>query len=196
MIHYVKGELAFKMDGRVVIEAGGIGYEISVPDNSPVYLKQEGETALIYTVMMVRDDGVSLYGFPDGESLELFQKLLTVSGVGAKAAMALLSAMSATELGRAIVFGDTAMLTRANGVGKKSAERIILELKDKVSAFSDPLSLRTFPNRAPGEISRAEAIEALAGLGYSKAEAASAVASVETNGLSVEDYVKQALKKI
>jgi Holliday junction DNA helicase RuvA len=200
MIYSVRGKLLAKFDGRVVIEAGGIGYEIAVPDNCDVYLRGEGDEAMVYTAMIVKEDDVSLCGFSDRESLSLFRKLLTVGGVGAKAAMSVLSALPLAELKKAIVFGDAAMLTRANGVGKKSAERIILELKDKLefSAESGAMAGARLSREADArdEDPRAQAAEALIGLGYSRAEAFSAVAGVTDEGLGVEAYIKQALKRV
>ncbi|MDF3003461.1 MAG: ruvA, partial [Bacillota bacterium] len=134
MFHYIKGVAAMRFEGGIVIETGGIGYEIFVPDNSPVYLAESGQTVMVYTVMAVREDDVSLYGFHDKETLELFKKLITVNGVGAKAAMSILSIMPAGEIKKAIVFEDAAALTKANGIGKKIAQRITLELKDKMGA--------------------------------------------------------------
>ena len=122
-----------KMASEIVVEAGGLGYEITVPANSSVYLAHEGEPVTVYTAMMVREDDVSLYGFGDKNELDTFRKLITVSGVGAKAAIAILSAMPLHEVHQAIILEDAKSLTRANGIGKKTAERIVLELKDKVA---------------------------------------------------------------
>jgi Holliday junction DNA helicase RuvA len=204
MIWSVSGELIEKLDGRVVIEAGGIGYEISVPENCDVYRHKEGDRVMVYTAMIIKEDDVSLCGFSDRTSLSLFRKLLTVAGVGAKAAMSVLSAMPVGELTKAIVFGDVPMLTRANGIGKKSAERIILELKDKLEMYAEPgiaagarLSGETAAAGASvADDPRAQAAEALVGLGYSRAEAFSAVAGVKDEGLGVEEYIKRALKRV
>ncbi len=200
MIGYVKGKLASKGDGNVIIETGGIGYIIHVPDNSPLLLAAEGEDVKVFTQMIVREDDMSLYGFFDKKSVSLFNKLLTVSGVGAKAGMSILSVLPPDELIKAITFGDTAMLTRANGVGKKSAERIILELGDKLSDFGIAVggtagAIGSTKEAIPGD-PRAEAIEAMLNLGYSKSEAASAVLSVEEDGLTTEEYIKEALKRM
>jgi Holliday junction DNA helicase RuvA len=201
MIYSIRGALTAKLDGRAVIETGGVGYEISVPDNCAVYRCKEGEEVMLYTAMIVKEDDVSLVGFSDRESLSLFRKLLTVGGVGAKAAMSVLSAMPLPEITKAIVFGDAAMLTRANGIGKKSAERIILELKDKLALYATPDAAagaqlsRDLDALAP-EDPRAQAVEALIGLGYSRAEAFSAVAGVTEDGLGAEAYIKQALKRV
>jgi Holliday junction DNA helicase RuvA len=201
MLHYIRGNVTMKFDGGVVIEAGGIGYEVLVPDNSPVYLYKQDEPALIYTEMIVREDDVSLYGFADRESLELFKQLITVSGVGAKVAMAILSAMSASELKQAIVFGDHARLTAANGVGKKTAQRIVLELKDKLDSigFGDaqtPGHAETAGVQAAQGDEKTTALNALVSLGYSRAEALGALSSVSGDDLTAEQYIKAALKNL
>ena len=113
MLHYIKGILAMKMETGIVVEAGGLGYEITVPANSSVYLAGEGEEITVYTAMIVREDDVSLYGFGAKAELDTFRKLITVSGVGAKAAIAILSAMPLAEVHQAIVLEDAKSLTRA-----------------------------------------------------------------------------------
>ena len=198
MIGFIKGKLASKSDNQVIIEASGIGYIINVTDNSPLLLEAEGEDVKVFTQLIVREDDMSLYGFYDKKAVSLFNKLMTVSGVGAKAALSILSAMQTDEVIKAITFGDSAMLTRANGVGKKGAERIILELGDKLSDFGLVTGDSSIPkpssDAASSDDPRSEAIEALLSLGYSRSEAASAVLSVEKDGLSTEEYVKEALK--
>ncbi len=202
MIHYIKGKLAMKFDGGAVIETGGIGYEIHMPDNSSVYLANEGDSVTVFTVMMVREDDVSLYGFSDKASLELFNKLITVSGVGAKAALAVLSAMPLNDVKRAIVFEDAKTLTRANGVGKKIAERIVLELKDKIGDAAlfgtdeEPVFSEAQAGIAMPDDERGEAINALISLGYSKSEALTAMGAVKEPGLSTSEYIRQALKNL
>ena len=202
MIHYIKGKLAMKFDGGAVVETGGIGYEIHMPDNSAIYLASEGDSVTVYTVMMVREDDVSLFGFSDKASLELFNKLITVNGVGAKAALSVLSAMPLNDVKRAIVFEDAKTLTRANGIGKKIAERIVLELKDKIgdvaafgadegAVFSEAQS-----GLSAAEDERSEAINALISLGYSKSEAVMALGNVTETGLSTSEYIRQALKNL
>ena len=134
MIGFVKGTLAEKGAGYVIIEAGGIGYEIFVPANSAAYLSSEGDEVKVYTMMSVREDDVSLYGFSRRGELDAFKKLISVNGVGAKAGISILSAFTLEQLQEAIAFEDAKALTKANGVGKKIAERIVLELKDKFAA--------------------------------------------------------------
>ncbi|MDR2156158.1 MAG: Holliday junction branch migration protein RuvA [Clostridiales Family XIII bacterium] len=194
MISYIHGKLAYKLDNSVVIDTGGVGYEIFMPDNAQVFFAREGEDVRVFTVMIVKEGDMSLYGFADRESVRLFRLLISVSGVGAKAAMAILSVLSASEAIKAITFGDATLLTRANGVGKKSAERIILELSDKVGGAN---GIAPGPTVKGGMADpRAEAIEALLGFGYSRAEAGAAVMGVGEEDLAVEEYVKLALKSM
>lgn len=193
MFHYIKGNITMKFEGGVVIETGGIGYEVFVPDNSSVYLADSRETVLIYTVMIVREDDVSIYGFHDKEALDLFRKLMTVNGVGAKAAMAILSSMPVGEIKKAIVFDDAATLTKANGVGKKIAQRITLELKDKLGAMG---GLAEAMDQVVSDSAKTEAINGLISLGYSRSEAALAMTGIPEDDLSVEEYIKRALKGI
>ena len=193
MIHYIKGTLAIKLDTGIVVEAGGIGYDISVPGNSSLYLRSEGDEVICYTAMIVREDDVSLYGFADRESLELFRLLITVSGVGAKAAMAVLSALTSSQLRQAIAFEDDKAIATANGVGKKTAQRIVLELKDKVTA--DDVSVPEQQTvSAVSDDARTEAVNGLVALGYSRAEAFNALAGAEA--ATVEEYIKKALKNL
>lgn len=198
MIRYVKGIYTMNVNGGIVVETqSGIGMEIFVPANSPVYRYGIGDSIMVFTSMIVKEDDISLYGFHNKESLELFEKLITVSGVGAKGAMAIVGTLSVEELKRAIAFEDAKEISRANGIGKKTAERIILELKDKVGKFEGEL-----PAAALGEDvsisadSRSEAVTALVALGYTKAEAFNAVASVNDESLTSEEYIKKALKNL
>ncbi|MDR1068525.1 MAG: Holliday junction branch migration protein RuvA [Clostridiales Family XIII bacterium] len=196
MISYVHGKLAYKLENSVVIDTGGVGYEVFMPASASVFVAREGEDVQVFTVMIVKEDEMSLYGFTDRESVRLFRLLIGVSGVGAKAAMAVLSALSAEDAVRAITFGDATMLTRANGVGKKSAERIILELSDKVGQPFGGVSAVAAAKGNAGD-PRAEAIEVLLSLGYSRSEAGSAVMGVISEAeLSAEEYVKLALKSM
>lgn len=182
-----------RFDSGVVIEVNGIGYEVFVPDNSPVYLADSKETVLVYTAMIVREDDVSIYGFHDKESLDLFRKLLTVNGVGAKAAMAILSSMPVSEVKKAIVFDDAAALTKANGIGKKIAQRITLELKEKMGSVG---GLAEAAEKAVSDSGKTEAVGGLISLGYSRSEALSALAGISEEGLTTEEYIKRALKGI
>ncbi len=195
MIHYINGELAIKGDGYIVVETGGIGYTVYVPLNSRFYLKEIGENIRVFTAMTVREDDISLYGFEDHKTLEIFNKLITVNGIGAKAAMAIFSALTVEEIKKAIVFEDATILTRANGIGKKTAQRIILDLKDKfedlnISSDANHDDIRTVNINIS---TKNEAMNALMELGYTRAEAQSAVDNVADDNLTVEDYIKKAL---
>lgn len=193
MLHYIKGKLAELLPGMAVIENNGIGYEIFVPENSSVYLAKPGDEIRLYTSMVVREDDMSLYGFSEKDSLSMFRKLMTVSGVGAKAALAVLSAMPFSELTKAIVFEDVAKLTTANGIGKKTAQRIVLDLKDKIESFGD-VSFASDLDVTSGS-AKEEAIAALVALGYSKSEAMMSIVGIKEANLTAEEYIKKALKQ-
>lgn len=187
------------VNGGIVVETqSGIGLEIFLPANSNIYRYNIGDSVMVYTSMIVKEDDMSLYGFHSRESLELFEKLITVSGVGAKGAMAIVGTLTAEELKRAIAFEDAKEIARANGIGKKTAERIILELKDKVGMPEADLEKTVVPQSSGGITAdnRTEAISALVALGYTKAEAFNAVATVSDEGLSSEEYIKKALKNL
>ena len=201
MIRYIKGTYAMTVETGIVVEtSSGIGFEISIPAGSPIYKYSEGDEVLVYTYMMVKEDDISLYGFHNRESLDLFRLLITVNGVGAKAAMAIMGSMTAGELRQAVIFEDAKTISKANGIGKKTAERIILELKDKLGnlergGVAQAAALNDEAGASTGD-ARAEAISALAALGYTKAEAFAAISAVPDEGLTCEDYIKKALKNL
>lgn len=197
MIRYVKGIYSMNINGGIVVETqSGLGLEIFLPANSPIYRYGEGETIMVYTSMIVKEDDISLHGFHNRDNLEIFERLITVSGVGAKGAMSILSTLEAAELKRAIAFEDAKEISRANGIGKKTAERIILELKDKLAKTDIPAYVPPADTADVSSDSRSEAITALVALGYTKAEAFNAVASINDEGLSSEEYIKKALKNL
>lgn len=191
MYHYLKGKPAMKLENAVVLDVNDVGYLINIPANSAAYLAAADQKIMLYTRLIVREDDVSLYGFDTEDTLDLFLKLMTVGGVGAKAAMAILSSLSVGEIKKAIVFDDAATLTRAQGIGKKIAQRIVLELKEKVGTIGG-LESRSVERNTTN--ARLEAIEGLCSLGYSKSEAMEAVARVGTNNSSTEELMKLALK--
>ncbi len=200
MIGFIRGVLAEKGNGYIIVDVGGVGYEIFVPANSGAYMSSEGQEVMIHTMMIVREDDMSLYGFTRKGEKDAFKKLITVNGVGAKAAISILSAFTLEQLQQAIVFEDAKALTKANGIGKKTAERIVLELKDKFSAEGQegaPVVSEDLMTNASGEANgRAEAVNALIALGYSRGEATSALAAVKETDLSAEEYIRLALKKL
>ena len=200
MIHYIKGRITETTDTGVVIERNGIGYELTVPSLSAVYNAPPDHEDTEKSAMIVREDDVSLYGFDDRESLKLFRLLMTVSGIGAKAAVAVLSTLSPAEVQKAVVFNDPDTLARAQGIGKKTAQRIVLELKDKLEDAALTMSdggaaAAALPESDPmGSIS--EAVSALMSLGYSRSEASEAVASCGLTDAAAEEYIRAALKKL
>ena len=203
MIKYIRGIYAMTLESGIVVEtASGIGFEIHVPAGSPLYRCGQGEEILVYTLMTVKEDDISLYGFHNRESLELFRMLITVNGIGAKAAMSIMGSMPADTLRRAIIFEDVKEISKANGVGKKTAERLILELKDKLGKLeasengADACAGGISSADAEASDSRTEAINALIALGYSKAEAFAAVAKFADEDLTCEEYIKKALKSL
>lgn len=196
MIRFIRGIFHPGLNGSVIIEtASGMGFEVHIPANSSLYKNLEGEEVRVYTSMIVREDDVSLYGFSDKENLELFELLITVNGIGAKAGMSIMSALPPSELKRAIAMGDTKAISAANGVGKKTAERVILELKDKVGTFDDAVLAESDVFIAAND-ERSEAVAALIALGYTKNEAADAVGKVKKEDLTCEEYIKNALKNL
>lgn len=192
MIHYIRGILAMKTETGVVIEAGGIGYEITVPLNSNLYLKNEGDDVCCYIHMSVREDEIRLYGFSDSDSLSVFRMLLSVNGVGARAAVGILSVMTPAEFRQAVAIGDDSRITKAQGVGRKTAQRIVLELKDKVGRICQETESADAAD--VNSSVRSEAVDALAALGYSRQEAAEALAGIEAD--DTETMIKKALRNL
>ena len=200
MIGFIRGELAEKGDGYIIVDVNGVGYEIFVPANSRAYLSEEGREVMVYTAMMVKEDDVSLYGFMRKGELDAFRKLITVNGVGAKAAISILSSFTLEQIQQAIAFEDVKTITKANGIGKKTAERIVLELKDKFGAAA---AQEAFQGAAGSDVGadvvsdgRSEAVSALMALGYTRGEAMSALSSVEDSDLTAEEYIKRALRNL
>ena len=196
MIRFIKGKFYPQADGTVIIEsASGGGFSLTIPANCPLYKHYEGEEVKAYTHMAVREDDISLYGFSSSDELELFRKLITVSGVGAKAGISIMSIMPVNELKHAIASGDAKTIATANGVGKKTAERVIIDLKDKVGDVEvSGTGIAAVTANITSE--RTEAVSALMALGYSKTEADQAVGSVKDEDLTAEQYIKLALKNM
>ena len=197
MIRFIRGEYLYYEGGAIVVETGGgIGFRIYVSDTSSLLTAREGDEIAVYTYLQVKEDGMSLYGFSDSEGLALFEQLITVKGVGPKAGLAIMSLGTPNQIKGVIAAGDANSIAMAQGVGKKTAERVILELKDKVSALPiegiEPEGLA--PAAVPGTGERDEAVVALTTLGYTKKEAEAAVGSVADEGLSAEEYVRKSLK--
>lgn len=198
MIGYIRGTITASWEGGVMIENGGIGYRISVPSTSPAFqMEGTGRETVLYTAMSVREDGINLYGFSTEKELAMFRMLTAVSGVGAKAALSVLSALSAEEAARAVLFDDPATIARAQGIGKKIAQRIVLELKDKLGDFSgfsagEPALEGRAPSGKEGD-PKAEALEAMEALGFSRSEASEALSRVQEPYTDPQSYIKAAL---
>lgn len=199
MIAYVKGVLSELYEDAVVVEQGGIGFLIQVPASLFRSLPPRGSEVKLHTYLLVREDGISLYGFPGRDELELFGMLLSVSGIGPRGALGILSTVAPDSLRFAILADDARTIAKAPGIGIKTAKKLIIELKDKLN-LSEALTLsKEHAEQVPAgtESVRAEAVEALTALGYSGAEALRAVKQVElTEELTVEELLKAALKKM
>lgn len=197
MIYYIKGNITGTFAGGVIIENNGIGYKLSVPASSALCMASRGDTVTAYTYMAVREDDISLYGFDEEDGLQVFMLLTTVSGVGAKAALAILSALSVDEIKRAVASEQPEILARAQGVGKKTAQRIVIDLRDKFKDYEYSSGDSRETADSASMQSAAEAVEALVSLGYSRSEASEAVkeAGAQADD-SAESYLKAALKKL
>lgn len=197
MYAYIKGRLEARGGDYLIIEAGGIGYRIFVPLSTLEAAGQPGHDFKAYTHLYVREDVMSLYGFATQDELSMFELLLTVSGVGPKAALSLISTVSPSKFGLAVITDDAKTLTRAQGVGAKMAQRIILELKDKLKKKQLDLNAGIDTDRAaaPGGAAKiSEAVSALMVLGYSVAEASRAVNSAYAEDADLETIIKNSLK--
>ncbi|MFP4698712.1 MAG: Holliday junction branch migration protein RuvA [Eubacteriales bacterium] len=199
MFAFIKGKLETVIDDIIIIETNNIGYEIRVPLSVIPQLPSIGEDMKIHTYLYVREDAMLLYGFLTRDDLSIFKLVLTVSGIGPKGALGILSTVTPDELRFAIIAEDVKTISKAPGIGKKTAQKLILELKDKldlkdtVSQESDSVALST---NTSSDI-KSEAIQALTALGYSSTEAVQAVRKVDINEqTTVEDIIKIALKSL
>lgn len=200
MYSYIKGTLEETGEDYIVIEAGGIGYQIYTTGQTFQYLPCQGAELKVYTYLHVREDAMILFGFLTKDDLSVFKLLLGVSGIGPKGALAILSVMTTDDLRFAVLGDDAKAIARAPGVGAKTAQRLILELKDKLSledAFEQKLAKNEdmVQNKTGG--AKNEAVQALVALGYSSSEALKALQGVEIQeNTDVEDILKAALKNM
>ncbi|NLB81458.1 MAG: Holliday junction branch migration protein RuvA [Clostridiaceae bacterium] len=190
MFDYIKGTLSYYSDTYAVVDVGGIGYKIATTAKSLGIIKP-GEAVTFYTYLHIRDSIMDIYGFTDTRERSTFMLLISVSGVGPKVGISILSAIAAEDLALAVVSNDTKLITIAPGVGKKLAERIILELKDKIKAES--LDFDNSISALPQASLESEAAEALVVLGYAPSAAIKAIKNVE-KGLTLEETIKKALQ--
>lgn len=200
MIAFVKGRIDEITEENVVVDIGGVGCNVRISSETATLLPGVNEEVKLYTYTCVREDTFSLYGFLTRDDLEIFKKLITVNGIGPKGGLAILSVMSADDLRFAIIAGDAAAISKAPGIGKKTAERVILDLKDKISIEDTFVSKEIKKMPGEGEINnqaRNEAVEALTALGYSAADALHAVKQIQIDDdMSVETVLKLALKNM
>ena len=202
MFYYISGVLAYANPTTAVIDAGGVGYKLTISENTynslPPRHTVEAPTAKLFTYMAVREDGIELFGFASEAELSSFKMLLSVSGVGPKAAISILSLLTPEKFALAVCTDDRKLIAKANGIGPKTAARIILELKDKLMKVTDigeaasaSIESVSVPTNA-GKL--AEAQDALLVLGYSRSEALNVLKTIDTQTLGLEEIIKRALK--
>ena len=207
MYYYIKGELVTATLNMAVVDAGGVGYKMTVSENTYRALPRRPDknpVVPLYTYLSVREDGIELFGFANERELSSFKMLLSVSGVGPKAAMAILSLLTPEKFALAVCTEDKKTISKATGVGPKTAARIILELRDKLmkeTSIDEDLSTAVLDHSAeaagaPARGKTSEAMDALLVLGYTRAEAQKALSAIDTQALSIEDIIKEALKKL
>ncbi len=192
MFEFIDGKIHSKDLGFIVLEVNGIGYKINTTENT-INQVHVGEKTTIYTHLALREDEMVLFGFNTKEELRMFHQLRSVSKIGAKVACGILSYFTPKELAINIYEGSTANISKAPGVGKKTAERMIVELRDKLSAM-DLTSDHSVPIAAKDDIVNQETIDALMSLGYTKHEGQKVVNSLENKSLSVDEMIKESLK--
>ena len=198
MIGRLRGTLVEKYPPHVILDVQGVGYELEVPMTTLYRLPAVGEPLTLHTHLVVREDAQLLYGFYEKRDRELFRELIRLNGVGPKLALALMSGLEVDELVRCVQAQDTSALMKVPGVGKKTAERLLVELKDRFKAWETLPGMSTLviePSAGPA-VSSAEndAVSALISLGYKPQEASRAVAGIKEDGLSSEDLIRRALK--
>lgn len=201
MISYIKGEIVYNDAEGVIIENNGIGYRVIVPAFSAQKLCSQKGEVIVYTYMSVREDGITLFGFSSVEERNLYEKLISVSGIGPKAAVSILGVLTPSQLITAIVSGDSAAIARAPGIGKKTAQRVILDLKDKIgneeiAEVFEGSEAMEISQTAAADDDRSEAVEALIALGYSRSEAVRAVSRIYNEGMDVQKILSAALREL
>lgn len=200
MIAYLKGIIADITEDNLILEVNQVGYNVKISSGTANLLPGMGEELKIYTYTCVREDAFQLFGFLTKDDLDIFKKIITVNGIGPKGALGILSVMSADELRIAIITGDGKAISKAPGIGAKTAERLILDLKDKVSLEDTLISKESAAYHVSGmgdSIPQKEAVEALAALGYTASEALKVMKKIEiTEEMSTDEILRLALKQI
>lgn len=201
MISYIRGEFVAVEKEKVIIDVGGVGYGIFMPESAMGLLPQMGNEVKLHTYLNVREDAMQLFGFLTRDDLEIFKLLIGVSGIGPKGGLSILSKLTADDLRFAIMSGDSKAISAAPGIGKKTAEKVIIELKDKldIEEILNPSDSETKSaikmDGSANEI-QSEAVQALVALGYGSTESLKAVNKVNSENMTVEEVLKQALKNL
>ena len=199
MISYIRGELAAVEKEKVIVDVGGVGYGIYMPGQAMGLLPQPGNEVKIHTYLNVREDAMKLFGFLTRDDLEVFKLVIGVSGIGPKGGLSILSQLTPDDLRFAVLSGDVKAISAAPGIGKKTAEKLIIELKDKLN-IEDVLTHAADSSAAAVPVNnggiQSEAVQALVALGYGSTESLRAVKQVELDNPTVEDVLKEALKKM
>lgn len=195
MLAYIKGELTQITSEYVVIEAGGLGYKVFMPETAMERLGEIGKTVKVHTYYKVREDDISIFGFNTQEELRMFELLLSVSGVGAKTAVVIISTIEPSEFAFAVISEDISELIKIPGIGKKSAQRIVLELKDKLKkeSISVDADIKQTRTKAKNNDNVEEAMSALQVLGYNKKEIEKAFEKIDSSNLNIEELIKKGL---
>lgn len=193
MIGSIRGRLASKQPPRVILECAGVGYEIETPMSTFLDLPRVGTEVYLQTHLLVREDAQTLFGFATQQEKQLFRALLKVSGVGARMALAVLSSMSVTDFRRCVEREDTAMLVKVPGIGRKTAERLIIEMRDRVDIDAAPPQAAA--GRARETDARTEAFDALVALGYKPGEVKRLLGRLDLENQSAEDIIRSALRQ-
>jgi Holliday junction DNA helicase RuvA len=199
LLSYIKGELAEVFEDTIVVENNGMGINVKVPATVLSNIPSIGEDIKVYTYLYVREDAINVYGFLTRDDLNVFKLLLNVNGVGPKAALGILSTISANDLRYAVLSDDVNAIKKAPGIGAKTAQRLIIELKDKLKLESEEaLILNANVGTKPSDdlILKNDAIEALVSLGYSQREAMDAVKKVDISNKNLDDIIKESLKNL
>ena len=197
MISFLKGALAGKSESGVIIDVGGVGYSVSMPASDIAKIGDIGEKVTVYTHFHMSENAVGLFGFLTNEQIDYFNKLISISGIGPKAAISVLGTLSVSDLAFAIIAEDVKAITRAPGVGPKAAQRIILELKGKIDT-QDAVSVPDRGTAIAASAVRADtgAVNALIALGASPSEAQKTVMQIDATGLTTEEVIKEALRRM
>ena len=196
MISFLKGIIAAKTENSVVIDVGGIGFSVSMPVSDIARVGAVGENITVNTYFQIRDEQPEMYGFLTGEQMTYFNRLISISGIGPKAALAILGTLSVQDLAFAIISEDVKAITRAPGVGTKMAQRVILELKGKIDTQEAVGGSNDIRPMQSGVRSDTGAVNALIALGASPSEAQKTVMQINAEGMSTEDIIKEALRRM